>query len=59
VLLQGEYGMKDLFLGVPVILGARGVEKIVELELSGDELAGLRASGQQVIDSIAELAVGV
>ena len=59
VLLQGEYGMKDLFLGVPVILGARGVEKIVELELSGDELAALRASGKQVIDSIAELAVGV
>ncbi|TMQ52371.1 MAG: malate dehydrogenase [Candidatus Eisenbacteria bacterium] len=58
-LLQGEYGMKDLFLGVPVILGARGVEKIVELELSGDELAALRASGKQVIDSIAELAVGV
>jgi len=59
VLLQGEYGMKDLFLGVPVILGARGVEKIVELELSGDELAALRSSGKQVIDSIAELAVGV
>ena len=59
VLLEGEYGLKDLFIGVPVIMGAKGVEKIVELELSGDELAALRASGKQVIDSIAELAVGV
>jgi malate dehydrogenase len=59
VLLDGEYGLKDLFIGVPVMLGAGGVEKIVELKLSADELAALRKSGKDVADSIAELAVGV
>jgi malate dehydrogenase len=59
VLLQGEYGMKDLFVGVPVILGAQGVEKIVDLKLAADELTALQTSGKQVADSIAELAVGV
>lgn len=59
VLLQGEYGMKDLFVGVPVIIGGKGVEKIVELKLSKDELAALQKSGKEVADSIAELSVGV
>jgi malate dehydrogenase len=59
VLLQGEYGMKDLFIGVPVVLGAGGVERIIELKLSADELAGLQASAKTVAESIAELAVGV
>jgi malate dehydrogenase len=59
VLLEGEYGMKDLFVGVPVIVGARGVERIVELKLAAEELTALRTSGKQVADSIAELAVGV
>ena len=59
VLLQGEYGMKDLFVGVPVILGAKGVEKIIELKLSPEELKALQTSGRQVADSIAELGVGV
>jgi malate dehydrogenase len=35
--LQGEYGMKDIYLGVPVILGKNGIEKIIELELNSDE----------------------
>jgi malate dehydrogenase len=59
VLLAGEYGMKDLFIGVPVVLGAKGVEKIVELELSADELAALQKSGADVAAGIAELAVAV
>jgi malate dehydrogenase len=59
VLLQGEYGMKDLFIGVPVILGGKGVEKIVELDLSAEELAALRKSGEDVAASIAELSVAV
>jgi len=59
VLLQGEYGMKDLFIGVPVVLGRGGAEKIVELELSAEELAALRKSGKDVADMIAELSVGV
>ena len=32
--LEGEYGYKDLYIGVPVVIGAGGVEKIVEIELS-------------------------
>ncbi len=59
VLLEGEYGLKDLFIGVPVMLGARGVEKIVQLELSADELAALQKSGKDVADMIAELSVAV
>jgi malate dehydrogenase len=59
VLLTGEYGLKDLFIGVPVVLGARGVEKIIELKLTPEELAALQKSGKDVADSIAELSVGV
>ena len=59
VLLQGEYGMKDLFIGVPVILGAKGVEKIIELKLAPEELAALQKSGADVAASIAELSVAV
>jgi len=35
--LNGEYGVKDLYVGVPVVVGAKGVERIVEIELSGAE----------------------
>jgi malate dehydrogenase len=59
VLLQGEYGLKDLFIGVPIVLGGKGVEKIVELKLGADEQAALAKSGKDVSDMIAELSVGV
>jgi malate dehydrogenase len=59
VMLQGEYGMRDIFLGVPVMLGAKGVEKIVELKLTPEELAALQKSGKDVESSIAELSVTV
>jgi len=59
VMLQGEYGMRDIFLGVPVMLGAKGVEKIVELKLTPEELAALQKSGKDVESSIAELGVTV
>jgi len=49
--LQGEYGIRDLFVGVPVKLGSRGIEKIIELKLSTDERAMLQKSA----DSVAEL----
>jgi len=55
VLLQGEYGLKDLFLGVPVILGGKGVEKILELELTAEDKAALGKSGADVAAAIAEL----
>ncbi len=59
VLLEGEYGMKDLFIGVPVVIGSKGVERIVELKLAADELAALRKSGADVSAAIAELSVAV
>jgi malate dehydrogenase len=46
--LQGEYGIDDLFVGVPVKLGALGVEEIVELELQANELEDLRNSAGAV-----------
>ncbi|GAC1678683.1 MAG: malate dehydrogenase [Ktedonobacteraceae bacterium] len=48
VYLQGEYGIKDLFVGVPVKLGARGMEEVVEVELDGDERALLQKSANAV-----------
>jgi malate dehydrogenase len=60
VLIEGEYGMKDLFVGVPVLIGGKGVEKIIEMKLDAGEHAALQASGKQVAEGIAELAnVGV
>jgi len=57
VLLSGEYGLKDLFLGVPVVVGAAGVERVIELGLAADELAALHASGAGVREMIEELAL--
>jgi len=42
--LTGQYGIKDIYIGVPVILGAKGVEKILELKLQKSELASLKNS---------------
>jgi malate dehydrogenase len=53
--LEGQYGMQGLFIGVPIQLGGRGVERIVELELSAEERAALQKSGKDVADMIAEL----
>ncbi|MGH7682380.1 MAG: malate dehydrogenase [Candidatus Eiseniibacteriota bacterium] len=55
--LNGEYGMKDLYLGVPAILGSRGVEKIIELELSAEDKAALAKSAEDVKKGIADLAL--
>jgi malate dehydrogenase len=44
VLLNGEYGLKDVYLGVPVSLGKKGVERIIELPLDGEETKNLHAS---------------
>jgi malate dehydrogenase len=46
--LQGEYGMKDLFLGVPCKLGRKGMEKILEVTLTADEKAALAKSADAV-----------
>ena len=46
--LQGEYGMKDLFLGVPCLLGRNGLEKVIEVTLTSDEKAALAKSADAV-----------
>jgi malate dehydrogenase len=46
--LEGEYGIKDCYLGVPVILGKNGVERIIELDLNNDEKALLESSRKAV-----------
>ena len=43
--LSGEYGMEDIYIGVPVVLGKDGVERIIELELESHELKSLQDSG--------------
>jgi malate dehydrogenase len=53
--LQGEYGIEDLYMGVPVKLGAAGVEEVVELDLDGDERAALEASAAAVRDVVSVL----
>jgi malate dehydrogenase len=54
--LQGEYGIDDLYMGVPVKLGAGGVEEIVELDLGADEQAALEASASAVREVVSVLA---
>mgnify|MGYP001340671376 CR=1 FL=1 len=46
--LEGEYGYSDLYLGVPVILGGNGIEKVIELDLTNEEKAALDKSVQSV-----------
>lgn len=46
--LQGEYGMKDIYLGVPVVLGKNGIERIIELDLKAEEKALLEESAVAV-----------
>jgi malate dehydrogenase len=46
--LNGEYGIKDLYLGVPVKLGRNGVEEIIELKLNDEEMALLKESAASV-----------
>jgi malate dehydrogenase len=46
--LEGEYGYKDLFMGVPVVIGGKGVEKIISIPLTDDEKAMLAKSAKSV-----------
>jgi malate dehydrogenase len=46
--LQGEYGQQDLFIGVPVKLGAKGIEDIIEITLTGEEKQALQKSADAV-----------
>ena len=53
--LEGEYGIDGLYMGVPVKLGAGGIEEIVELDLTGEEQTALQASADAVRDVVAVL----
>ena len=55
-LLQGEYGIDDLYMGVPVKLGASGIEEIFELDLTDDERAALVESAAAVREVVSVLA---
>jgi malate dehydrogenase len=54
-LLQGEYGISDLFIGVPIKLGAQGVEEIIEIKLSEEEQAALNHSADAVRTLVADM----
>jgi len=53
--LNGEYGLKNVYVGVPVKLGAQGVEEIIELELTKDELKALQRSAAIYVEAIKTL----
>lgn len=55
VLVEGEYGEDDICIGVPVILGRNGVEKIVELDLNAEEKEKFAASAKAVRGNVATL----
>jgi malate dehydrogenase len=52
---QGEFGLQDTYIGVPVLLGRKGIEKIVEVPLTADEQAALKKSADEVKANIAKL----
>jgi malate dehydrogenase len=54
-LLEGEYGIDGLYMGVPVKLGRRGIEQVVELDLSDDERSALHASADAVREVVTVL----
>jgi malate dehydrogenase len=53
--LQGEYGISGYYVGVPVVIGAGGVERIVEIELNAEE----RAAFSKSADAVRELCAAV
>ena len=56
--LNGEYGAKDIYTGVPCIIGGNGVEKIIEIDLTPDEKAALDKSIQAVRDLMKVVGLG-
>ncbi|MGD9092925.1 MAG: malate dehydrogenase [Anaerolineales bacterium] len=56
--LQGEYGLKDIYFGVPVQLGRNGVEKVIEYTLTDEEMAAFQKSAEGVAQNIAKLEIG-
>ena len=52
VCAQGEYGLKDVYVGLPAVLGRSGVEKIIQLKLKDDELAALKRSADSIRQNV-------
>jgi len=55
VTLEGEYGLKNIALGVPVQIGINGIEKVIELKLNDEETAALKISATKIQEMIAEI----
>jgi malate dehydrogenase len=55
VLLKGEYGTNDLFVGVPVVLGAGGMQRVIEIKLTADEQAAFSKSAGAVKELVDKL----
>lgn len=53
--LEGEYGLHDIYVGVPILLGAAGVEKVIEVELTTEEQAALKRSAAAVEELVRAL----
>ena len=58
VYLNGEYGVKNLYAGVPVVIGGKGIEKVIELSLSKDEKANFDLS-INAVNELFQLAVKI
>ena len=56
-LLEGEYGVDGLYVGVPCVLGAGGVERVIELEIEGDDKKAFDASVEHVRELVKQLEV--
>jgi malate dehydrogenase len=57
--LQGEYGVDGLFVGVPVVLGSKGMERVIEIKLTTEEQAAFSTSAaavRELVDAMAALA---
>lgn len=55
VLCEGEYGIKDCFIGVPCVIGSGGVERIVEMELTGEEQEHLQHNYEILQENLNQL----
>jgi malate dehydrogenase len=57
IYLNGEYGYKDLFIGVPARLGSQGLEKVIEIKLTAEEKSALDRSAESVRELVSKLKV--
>jgi malate dehydrogenase len=55
--LEGEYGIKGLYVGVPVKLGSKGIEQIIQIKLTAEEKAALDKSAEAVKELVAIIGV--